>query len=99
MEHKTWSIERVREKIEVFACVLIFYAANREAVSTLALEHVGKASAEAEVARIGAANRTAPIVAECPDIKERTIAAVAVARNGQLKRGGKSPNRCISTPT
>ena len=86
-------------KNSIFFIVLIFYAANREAVSSLAVGHVGKAGADAEIARIGDINRTAPIVAECTDIEERTISAVAVARHGQFKRWGKSAYACVNTPT
>jgi hypothetical protein len=43
--------------------------------------HVGIAAVE--VASIGATNLTAPIVAVDPDIVERTIAVVAIARHGQ----------------
>ena len=79
--------------------VSILEATHREAVRSVVVEHGGIAAAEAEVARVSATNRTAPIVAEGTDIGERTIAAVAVARHGQFKRGGKSPHRCSCTPT
>ena len=62
----------------------ILKAANREPVRLDGGAHVGTAATEAEEARIGAANRTAPIVAVGTD-SEATIAEEAVARHGQLK--------------
>lgn len=62
---------------------LILKAAHRVSVCSVVGIHVGIAAIEVEVARIGAANRTAPIVAVGTDIVERTIAVVAVARHGQ----------------
>lgn len=64
--------------------VLILKAANRAPACSAAGVHIGSAATEAEAARIGAANRTAPIEAAGTDKEERTIAA-AVARHGQLK--------------
>ena len=65
--------------------VSILKAANRVSVRSVGGKHEGKAAIEVEDARIGAANRAAPIVADGTDIEERTIAAVAEARHGQLK--------------
>ena len=48
--------------------------------------HVGIADIEGEVTSIRAVNRTTPIEAAGTDIDERTIAAEAGARQGQLKR-------------
>ena len=62
---------------------IILKATNRESVSSVVGVHVGIAAIEVEVAGIGAANRTTPIVAVGTDIIERTIAVVAVARHGQ----------------
>lgn len=64
----------------------ILKAAHRESVSSVVGIHDGIAAKEEEEARIGAANRTAPIEAVGTDIAERTIAAVAVARQGQFKQ-------------
>ena len=63
----------------------ILKATNRESVCSEAGTHEGNAATEGEAARSGAANRTAPIVAVGTDIAERTIAAEAAARHGQLK--------------
>ncbi len=77
----------------------ILNATHRESVRSVVGVHVGIAAEEAEVARIGAANRTAPIVAVGTDLEERTITAAASARHGQFKRRGKSADACVSTPT
>ena len=63
--------------------VSILKATNSVSVCSVVGVHVGIAAIEVEVARIGAANRTAPIVAVGTDIVERTITVVAVARHGQ----------------
>ncbi len=78
---------------------LVLKAAHREAERSVVDAHVGIAAVEAEVARIGTTNRTAPTDAVGTDIVERTTAAGAAARHRQLKWGGKSPHRCICTPT
>ncbi len=49
---------------------------------TTACVHTGIGTSEAEVARVVATKRTAPIVAEGPNIADRTIAAAADARHG-----------------
>lgn len=64
----------------------ILKATNRAPECSAAGAHSGKAAKEVEVARIGTANRTAPIVAEGIDTEERTKAEVAAARHGQFKR-------------
>lgn len=64
----------------------ILKAAHREPVCSVVGTHEGIAAIEAEVARKGAANRTAPIDAAGTDTVERTTAEVAVARHGQFKR-------------
>ena len=64
----------------------ILKAAHRESVGSDEVVHEGTAAIEVEEARIGAANRTAPIAAAGTDIVERTIAEVAEARHGQFKR-------------
>ena len=69
---------------------------HREFVRSADGAHVVTAANKVQVARIGAANRTAPIVAAGPNIEERTIAVVAVARHGQFKRRGKSPCSIIT---
>jgi hypothetical protein len=74
-------------------------ATHREPACSVAGSHVGRAAAEVEVARTGAANRTAPIVAIGANIAERTIAVVAAARHGQFKCGGKSSRSVASAPT
>jgi hypothetical protein len=67
--------------------VSILKAAHRVAECSVVGTHEGiAAKEEAEAARIGAANRTAPIVADGTDIDERTIAVAAAARQGQFKR-------------
>ena len=77
----------------------ILKATNRESVRSEVGVHVGIAATEVEAARIGAANRTAPIEAEGTDTEERTIAAEAAARQGQLKRRGKSTGSVVRAPT
>ena len=64
--------------------VSILKATNSESESSVEVAHVGIAATEAEVTRIGTANRTAPIAAACTDTVERTIAAAADARHGQF---------------
>ena len=58
----------------------VLKAANRAPVCPAAGVHVGTEAAEAQAARIGTANRTAPILAVGSNIVERTIPVVAVAR-------------------
>ena len=70
--------------------VSILKATNRKAACSAVDDQAGSAAEEVEVARVGTTNRTAPIGAAGPDIVERTIAEVAVARHGQFERGGKS---------
>ena len=77
----------------------ILKATNSETERPVDGVHDGIAATEVEVARNGAANRTAPIVAVGTDIVERTITVVAVARHGQFKYWSKSPHRCIYAPT
>ncbi len=74
--------------------VSILKATNRVSECSIAGDHVGPATKEEEDAGIGTINRTAPIEAEGTDIAERTIAAFAEARHGQLKRRCKS-SRCV----
>ena len=64
---------------------LVLKATNSESVRSADGAHGGIAAMEVEVARIGAANRTAPIAADGTDIAERTITDVAAARHGQFK--------------
>ena len=90
-----WQINQIAALIKVS----ILKAAHRLSARSVAGVHEGIAAAEVEVARIGTTNRTAPIVAVGADIVERPTAAAADARHRQLKRGGKSPDRCICTPT
>jgi hypothetical protein len=78
--------------------VSILKATHRAPAPAIAGAHVGIETIEAEVARVGATKRTAPIVAAGPNIVERTIGA-AVARHGQFKRRGKSPCAIITAPT
>jgi hypothetical protein len=64
--------------------VSILKAANRGAVcSNVGENYIGTAAVEAEAARKGTANRTAPIAA-IGTHRERTIAVAAVARRRQL---------------
>ena len=60
----------------------ILKATHRESVRTTVVNHEGTGTEEDEVARAGATNRTAPIVAAGPNNVERTIAEEAVARHG-----------------
>ncbi len=76
----------LRVKIIKLIKVSILKATNRESVRSAVGIHSGSAATAAEVARIGAANRTAPIDAVGTDTVERTIAVEAVARHGQFKR-------------
>ena len=69
----------------------ILKATDRESVRSIAGAHVGIAAIKVQAARSGAANRTAPIVADGPNSAERTTAEAAEARQGQFKRRGKSP--------
>ena len=62
----------------------ILKTTNRASARPKAGAHVGIAAAEDEAASIRAANRTTPIEAGGTDKVERTIAEVAVARQGQL---------------
>jgi hypothetical protein len=62
----------------------ILKAANRVPVCSKAGAHSGIAAVEVEAARIGTANRTAPIDAKVTHKEERTIAVVAEARRRQL---------------
>ena len=78
--------------------VSILKATNSVSVCSVVGVHVGIAAIEVEVARIGAANRTAPIVAAAT-AADRTIGTAALARHGQFERGGKSPNIIILAPT
>lgn len=64
----------------------ILKATNRESVCSEGGAHIGNAAIELEVARIGTANRTAPIETEVTDKVERTTAVEAEARHGQFKR-------------
>ena len=76
----------LRVKIIKLIKVSILKATNRESACSEAGIHIGRAATEEEEARIGAANRTAPIEAAGTDIDERTIDDVAVARHGRFKR-------------
>ena len=64
--------------------VSILKATNRAPERSEAGVHVGSIANEVEAARIGTANRTAPIDAAGTYKAERTIAEVAVARHGQF---------------
>ncbi len=77
----------------------ILEATHREPARSAVAVHAGTAAAEAEAAGVGANNRTAPIVAVGPHMVERPRAAVAAARHGQFKRGGKSSRSVVSAPT
>ena len=79
----------------------ILEATHREPECSAVEVHVGIAAAEVEVvgAGVGTRNRTAPIVAVGTNIEERTIAVVATARYGQLKRGSKGPSAVVLAPT
>ena len=79
--------------------VSILKATHSKAECSVVGVHGGIAADEDEVARIGTTHRTAPIEAAGTDKAERTTAVGAVARHGQLKRGGKSTHRCTYTPT
>ena len=79
-----WQDKVSKYQITALTKVSILKTTNRESVRPKEGVHVGKAAIEVEVASIRAANRTTPIVAEGTDIEERTIAAEAAARQGQL---------------
>ena len=64
--------------------VSILKATNRVPACSVVGAHGGSTASEGEVARMGSANRTAPIEAEGTYTAERTIAVVAVARHGQF---------------
>jgi hypothetical protein len=76
----------LRVKIIKLIKVSILKATNRDPARSAAGIHKGNAATEAEAARTGAVNRTAPIEAGGTDKVERTIAAGAEARHGQFKR-------------
>ncbi len=80
--------------------VSILNATHRGSVRSAVGAHAGTAAAEAELARTGTNNRTAPIFAEVADTAdaERTTDEVAGTSQRQFKRGGKSTHRCIYTP-
>ena len=88
-----WQINQIASLIKVS----ILEATHSDSACSVVGVHVGTA-AEEEVARIGAANRTAPVVAVGTDIVERTT-DVAAARHGQLKRGSKGPSAVVLAPT
>ena len=69
---------------------LILDATHRVSVTSEDGGHIGIGAADAEYARVGATNRTAPIGALGPNIGEITNVDVAVARHGQFNRRGKS---------
>ena len=80
--------------------VSILKATHRESVRSVAAKNVTTTVAEeAEVARIGAANRTAPIAADGTSKVEPTITEVAAARQNQFKRRSKGPRLVITAPT
>ena len=63
----------------------ILKATNSAPACSAVGAHAGTAAIEAEVARTGAANRTAPIAAAGTETVERTTTVAAVARHGQFK--------------
>ena len=78
----------------------ILEATHREAEwSVVVGAHVCIVADEAEVARIGSANRNAPVAAVGSDIDERSIEAAADARYGQFERRSKGPSTIITAPT
>ena len=62
----------------------ILEATHRESVCSAVGVHAGIAAEEVEAAGISTANRTAPIDTVGTNMDERTIAAVAVARQRQF---------------
>ena len=78
--------------------ILILEATHRVPARSAAATHAGTAADEVEAEGAGAINRTAPIGAAGPNIAERTIAVVAVARHGQFQRGSKGTGCIITTP-
>ena len=62
----------------------ILKATHRASDCSVVGVQVGIAAVEVEAARIGTANRNAPIPGVRPDIAERTTAAEAVARHRQF---------------
>ncbi len=62
----------------------ILKATHRDSVGSVAGEHVGTATTEAQEASICTANRTTPIEAVGTYRAKRTIAEVAEARHGQF---------------
>ena len=76
----------LRVKIIKLIKVSILKATNRDPARSAAGIHKGNAATEAEAARTGAVNRTAPIEAVFTYKEERTIGDVAKARHGQFKR-------------
>ena len=77
----------------------ILEATHRDSVRSVVVGHVGIAAVEVEEVGAGAINRTAPIGAVGTNNEERTIAEVAVASHGQLKRGSKGSYAVVLVPT
>ena len=76
-----------------------FDAAERQGTNSEASEHCGIAAAEVQVARARSTHRATPIGAVRTDSGERSIAAVATARQCQFKLRGKCPRTIITYPT
>jgi len=77
--------------------VSILKATHRVPGSSVVGAHDGTAAVEEEAARIGAANRTAPIEAVGTNIVDCWWIRTAVAREGQFKRGSKGSCAVVAT--
>jgi hypothetical protein len=86
-------------QITALVKVSILKTSHGVSVGATAAVHIGTAATEVEAARASTANRAAPTVAVGTDIEERTIAAEAEARQGQLERGSKSTRCIVAAPT
>ena len=78
--------------------VLILEATDSAPERPVIAVHAGNAATEVQAPRARTRHGTRPIVAAAADIVERTIAAVAVARQGQFQRRGISPGRIAAAP-
>ena len=78
--------------------VSILQATDWEAGRSEVGVHVDSA-AEVQAVRVRTTHRATPIAAGRADTEERSIAEVAVARQGPFERGSKSTHAVILAPT
>ena len=78
--------------------VLILNTTNTEAVPAAGAVYAGAAAAEAQVAGVDTANRTAPVVAAAACLADRAINVISRARNNELQGRGESACGIITAP-